>query len=80
MADNIHLRAFVRLDGQHRVVPGSLIMRKNPPKVGKWMEIVTGICCVPPVTDPFSIDPNSLTTTTTMEPEETTTTTTTAEP
>lgn len=62
MADNINLRAFVRLDGQNRVIAGSLIMRKKQPKVGKWMEIQPGLCC---------------TTTTTTSTSSTTTTTTT---
>lgn len=39
------LRAFVRLDGQGRVVSGSLILRKNKPKVGKWIEVTTYECC-----------------------------------
>lgn len=62
MADNINLRAFVRLDGNNRVVAGSLIMRKNKPKVGKWMEILPGLCC------------NTTTTTTTSSTTTTTTT------
>ena len=80
MADNIHLKAFVRLDGQNRVVAGSLIMRKNKPRVGHWMEIVTGQCCVPPVADPFGFpndeEPLTTTTSTTIVPGTTTTTTT----
>lgn len=50
------LRAFVRFDGSGRIVPGSLILRKNPPKVGRWQEISAYECCgpvIPPVvTDP----------------------------
>jgi len=72
MANNIGLRGFVRLDGQRRIIPGSLILRKNKPKVGLWMEIVTGQCSVPAVVDPFNI-----TTTTTSTSSTTTTTTTT---
>jgi len=57
------LRAFVRFDGSGRIVAGSLILRKNKPKVGKWKEIQAYECCV------FT------TTTTTIAPTTTTTTT-----
>lgn len=53
MTINKKLRGFARFDGSGRVVPGSLILRQNKPKVGKWKEIVTYECC------------DSLTTTTT---------------
>lgn len=46
------LRAFVRFDGSGRVVAGSLILRKNAPKVGRWNEISAYECCgpiIPPV-------------------------------
>lgn len=61
MANN-KLKAFVRLDGQNRVVAGSLILRQNKPKVGKWREIDVNECC-------------TTTTTTTAAPTTTTTTT-----
>jgi len=41
------LKGFVRYDGNGRVVPGSLILRRSIPKVGKWKEIPTYECCVP---------------------------------
>lgn len=54
---NKKLKAYVRFDGSGRVVAGSLILRKNAPKVGKWQEIVAYECCgpvIPPVvTDPI---------------------------
>jgi hypothetical protein len=59
------LRAFVRFDGSGRIVAGSLILRKNKPKVGKWKEIPAYECC------------NFTTTTTTTAAPTTTTTTTT---
>ena len=59
------LRAFVRYDGSNRIVAGSLILRKNKPKVGKWKEIPAYECC------------NFTTTTTTTAAPTTTTTTTT---
>ena len=39
------LHAYVRYDGQGRVVAGSLVLRKNKPKVGKWREILAYECC-----------------------------------
>ena len=39
------LKAFVRYDGSGRVVAGSLILRKQKPKVGKWTEIQGYECC-----------------------------------
>lgn len=46
------LKAYVRFDGSGRVVAGSLILRKNKPKVGRWQEISAYECCgpiIPPV-------------------------------
>jgi hypothetical protein len=60
------LKAFVRFDGSGRIVAGSLILRKNKPKVGKWKEIPAYECC------------NFTTTTTTTSAPTTTTTTTVA--
>jgi hypothetical protein len=59
------LKAYVRFDGSGRIVAGSLILRKNKPKVGKWKEIPAYECC------------NYTTTTTTTSAPTTTTTTTT---
>ena len=44
------LKAYVRFDGQGRVVAGSLIFRRKMPKVGKWMEIQAYECCNPTTT------------------------------
>lgn len=38
-------KAFVRLDGSGRVVPGSLVLRKSQPKSGRWLEIASTECC-----------------------------------
>jgi hypothetical protein len=43
--NNRPLKAYVRYDGQGRVVSSSLILRKNKPKVGKWKEVQTYECC-----------------------------------
>lgn len=45
MANNRNLRAFVRFDGSGRVIPGSVVLRKQKPKVGRWQEIVSYECC-----------------------------------
>jgi hypothetical protein len=68
MANQRNLKAFVRYDGSGRVVAGSLILRRNKPKVGKWQEIQAYECCNP--------TPTTTTTTTTVAPTTTTTTTT----
>ncbi len=61
------LKAFVRYDGSGRVVAGSLILRKNKPKVGKWKEIQAYECCF--------LTSTTTTSTTTAAPTTTTTTT-----
>jgi hypothetical protein len=45
MANQRNLKAFVRFDGSGRIVAGSLILRKNKPKVGRWQEIPAYECC-----------------------------------
>ncbi len=71
------LKAYVRFDGSGRIVAGSLILRKNKPKVGKWKEIPAYECCNPTTTTSTTAAPTT-TSTTTVAP--TTTTTTTAGP
>ena len=61
------LKGFIRIDGSGRSVPNSLVLRKNKPKVGKWIEVNMWECCN-----------NTTTSTTTAAPL--TTTTTTSEP
>jgi hypothetical protein len=68
------LKAYVRFDGSGRVVAGSLILRKNKPKVGKWQEINAFECCIPTTTTTTTAAPTT-TTTTTAAPTTTTTTT-----
>ena len=59
------LKAFVRFDGSGRIVAGSLILRKNKPKVGKWKEIPAYECCnyVPTTTTTSTAAPTTSTTT-----------------
>ena len=72
------LKAYVRYDGSGRVVPGSLILRRQKPKVGNWTEIQAYECCNPTTTTTTST--SSTTTTSTSSTSSTTTTTTTASP
>ena len=57
MALDRSLRAFVRYDGSGRVIPGSLVLRKNKPKVGRWQEITTYECCNPTTTTTTTTTP-----------------------
>lgn len=41
------LRAFVRYDGSGKVVPSSVMLSRNKPKVGNWQEINAYECCNP---------------------------------
>ena len=77
MANQRDLKAFVRYDGSGRVVAGSLILRKQKPKVGNWQEIQAYECCnyVPTTTTTTTVAPTTTTTTTTVVPTTTTTTT-----
>ena len=81
------LKAFVRFDGSGRIVAGSLILRKNKPKVGKWKEIPAYECCNFTTTTTTTTAAPTTTSTTTIAPTTTsttsvapTTTTTTTEP
>ena len=53
--NNRPLKAYVRYDGSNRVVAGSLILRKNKPKVGKWKEISAYECCNPTTTSTTTV-------------------------
>lgn len=39
------LKAYARFDGTGRIVPGSLVLRRTKPKVGKWKEVEAYECC-----------------------------------
>jgi hypothetical protein len=58
------LKAFVRFDGSGRIVAGSLVLRKNKPKVGKWREILAYECCNFTTTTTTTVAPTTTTTTT----------------
>jgi hypothetical protein len=81
MSNQKRLKAFVRYDGSGRVVAGSLILRKNKPKVGRWQEIPAYECCnYVPTTTTTSTSTSTSTTTSTSTSTSTTTSTTTAAP
>lgn len=77
MADQFKLKAFVRLDGSGKVIPGGPIFQAHKPKVGKWREINVKECCnyVPTSTTTTSSSTSSTSTSTS-----TTSTTTTLGP
>ena len=62
--NNRPLKAYVRFDGSGRIVAGSLILRKNKPKVGKWQEILAYECCNPTTSTTTTVAPTTTTTTT----------------
>lgn len=77
MANQRDLKAFVRYDGSGRVVAGSLVLRKQKPKVGNWQEIQAYECCnFTTTTTTTTAAPATTTSTTTAAPATTTTTTT----
>lgn len=61
MANNQKMKAFVRYGGDGRIIPGSLILRRNKPKEAGWVQTQAYECC-----DPFL--QTTTTTTTTTEP------------
>lgn len=42
------LKAYVRYDGNGRLIAGSLILSRVKPKVGDWKEVEAYECCNPP--------------------------------
>jgi len=45
MTNKRDLKAYVRYDGSGRVIAGSLVLRRNKPKVGNWHEVQGYECC-----------------------------------
>ena len=60
------LKAYVRFDGTGRIIPGSLVLRRNKPKVGNWKEIQGYECCNPTTTTTTTQAPTTTTTSTTI--------------
>jgi hypothetical protein len=69
MASNKRLKAFVRYDGTGRVVPSSVILQRNKPKVGNYKEIDAYECCNPTTTTTTTAGPTTTTTTTVASTE-----------
>jgi hypothetical protein len=69
MATDKKMKAFCRVDGSHRIVTSSLILRKSKPKVGRWVEIPAYECCnttttlLPTTTSTTTVAPTTTTTT-----------------
>lgn len=74
------LKAYARFDGNGRIVAGSLILRRNKPKVGRWKEVPAYECCNPTTTTTTSVAPTTTSTTSTSSSTTTTTSSTTAGP
>lgn len=55
MASNKRLlKAWVRFDGNGRVIPGGPLLSAKKPKVGNWVEIQGYLCCNPPANNCIS--------------------------
>lgn len=75
------LKAFIRLDSYGNIIPTSVVLRKQMPKLGRWLEIPKSQCCTPitvasiaAVANPTSIAvgaTSTLTVTATMSDEST---------
>jgi len=50
MSNNRNKKAYIRIDGSGRDVPGSLVLRTKKPVNGKWKEILAYQCCNPTTT------------------------------
>lgn len=59
-----NLKAYVRYDGNGRIIPGSLQLRRVMPKNGTWREIDAYLCCNPTTTTTTTVAPTTTTTTT----------------
>ncbi len=47
MAQNNSLKAYSRLDGSGRIVPGTTVLRRKLPVTGSWVETPAYLCCGP---------------------------------
>ncbi len=75
-----NLRAFIRVDGMGRDIPGSSVLRLKKPKAGSWREIRTYTCCDPQYDTTTTTSSTSTSTSTTTTSTSSTTTTTTTLP
>lgn len=42
---NIRKKAFIRIDASGRVIPGQVVVRNQKPRIGRWIEITSSVCC-----------------------------------
>lgn len=42
---NPRKKAFIRIDASGRIVPGSVVLRNQKPRIGRWVEIAADVCC-----------------------------------
>jgi hypothetical protein len=42
---NPRKKAFIRIDASGRVIPGSVVLRVSKPKIGRWVQITSDVCC-----------------------------------
>lgn len=45
MAQSTRKNAYIRIDASGRVIPGSVVVRLQKPKIGRWIEITSTVCC-----------------------------------
>lgn len=50
MSNKRILKAFSRIDGNGRIIPGTTVLRQRKPKFGNWFEDTTYECCEPTTT------------------------------
>lgn len=58
MANNQKMKAFVRYDNTGRIIPGSLVLRRNKPSSPGWVQTQAYECC-----DPYLLQTTTSTTT-----------------
>jgi len=46
----INKKAYLRYDGNGKVIPMSMVLRTSKPRVGNWKEIDATLCCSPSTT------------------------------
>lgn len=42
---NPRRKLYARLDANGRVVPGQIVARLKKPRIGRWIEITSQVCC-----------------------------------
>jgi len=42
---NPRMKAFVRIDASGRIIPGQVVLRLRKPRIGRWIQITSDVCC-----------------------------------